>query len=689
MKSSTYYILFLLMSLPSFLLSQTHPITFELINAINEDYVFIDNNTLSKGQEMRMVIENNSANTIKFNPLSAKSFGANSYHFKLAIDHNNYKYFSKTTLKAIKLQAVSQAIYEMKPDFSNSSTAYFYFRIKTASNYSLVPTVRKYIILDGFKASGKSGPMATAALHFSYQNVINVKDHFFPNIIHIKQPEGLENIPLRAGLLGSPTIHNNGSNNTVVIELENIASKLIPTAAAKIYYDQNTSIAISFLLEPNKQQPWKYPWSLTTKEKFKQTKKPIIKINGAVATHWHPTFSKDSTSWIISAQQAGSLSRGDSMIITLDHVVSKMPNGMSHIYVKYHNIIGYYDGHFDLPISKETLYTKAGKVGAGIEPTTLDSRNTSLQSNAGYYVSNGLPNNNSGYSFHGYSGSGDDGMYSTSATQIGLYADAKERLIIDKGDFSIKSYADNKPHLNIDAQGNTSIANALTVNENIKTKGRIYAKAGAPNNNNGYVFNGDNSTGMFSPADGEVAFYTKGKKQLSFDASGVATASQNVISKGAVYAKGGAPPNSVNKTNSVGFVFKGKGQSGLFGTGNGLAALYVDGQERLRTDPAGTVIYTPSLVHSGTAKDQDIITPPYGDRDDWALIVSGQSFVGSDSNTADDSLIHINQGFDKKGNDSWTAKCKVIWNNANALLYGSTYIYHRGCTVDYVLIKIK
>lgn len=678
MKSYIFYLSFFLLSLPQLSLSQTNPLSFEFVNAAGDDYVFINDDASAKGQEMLIVIQNNSLKNVTFNAKGSKA-SKNNYHFKLEIDHNNYQFFTKETLNKVSLLPEKPVVYDMMVDLSDSTYAYYYILIKKVKKYSIKSNTKKDIKLSGFKARSASGPMAEVNVVLSYLNLNAINPGQFPNIFHIKQPNGFENIPLHAGLIGTHSIVNNGTTeNKLSILLENIATE---KGKGSIPYDKNSTITIDFLLEPNNSPPWQYPWALITKKQYKKTLKPTIKINDQPSKAWAVAHSKDSLSWVISAQQAGSLKSGDRMTIILDDIVSNMPNGLSQLYVQYHNFMGYYDDHFDIPVLKSPISLASTKVGIGQQPNDFSGDGASIETDGGVYALAGKPLDNVGFSFN--SSKYHDGMYSTQDGEVALYTNAQERLAINKGQFAIKSPS-NTPLLTIDDTGNTVVHGNLTVNNNIVASGAISANNAYSTNSGGppkasqqgYSFPGRGIFGFYSPQKGELAFYTQNIARLNIDATGLITASKSIVSGRAIFAENGQSTGGYSFTNQP------NNQTGMFSTSKGLA-LTTNNVEQVVLDGEGAS-FSKHQAAFGSKGDQETISPPHGKTDDWAIFVTAQNYAGDEANYKNDALLTLNAYATQTDVSTWTVTCKVVF--IGSVSNGFSDIQHSTCTVDYILV---
>lgn len=587
------------------------PITFELVNTDGDNIVYIDN-AKGPGEKMFVKMVNSDSHPLFFGKLTNDNPSKNNFHIKLEIRHNNYQYFTKATLGNINLGFESKEAWNMTVDTSDNEYAYFYFI--NVSKLELQYNIANYIGLTGFKASSKSGPNASVDTRLYYQNAFYSQapkvpiSSNFDNEIRIKNRSGLENLPLHAGLLGAQSILNDGETpNALLIGLENIAipNPLTPIEGDKIYYDTSTTFIISYRLEPNTTPPWTYPWALTTKNEFaKITNTPTVKFNGQVTTDWQVTKTSDKDAWLVEALTSGSLSPKDVLSIELTDIVSAMPDGVSHIYVHYSNVEGYYDGFFSIPVTKSSLVERKNKLGLEELPTASQSLQVDggLQVTTGYAGFNGSLNN--GYAFSEHYGTG---LFNTKPNDLRLLINDEIGMWLSKGQLYLQGDIFAELDLigeegvvaanTIRAGSAITAANTISADSTITAGGAIYAKGGRPGgwnkNNAGFATkgkNGDEDSGMYSAADGEAILYTNGSDRLVVNSSAVTV-------KEYVY-----PPDAPAKE--------------LFS---------IDNDGWITYAPDSTISYANTIM-GGTEKKPVTLKPPYGSTDEWAIFVSLEGF---------------------------------------------------------------
>lgn len=523
--------------------AQSHdPLTFELVNDAGDAVVYIDNDANNQGEEMRLTFVNNDIEPLFFAPLTGTASRDN-YHLKLQVKHLDGKYFTKTSLAKIKLNSTSAQNFQMTIDISSSSEwAYFY--IINTSQLEMLPNVRQYIGLTGFKANSASGPMASTEVRLYYhhayykQNPQTSIHNTFDNEIWIKNANGLENLPLHAGLLGTQSILNDGKTpNTLIIGLENIAiADPAKPNAEKIYYDTNTRLIISYKLEPNHTSPWVYPWALTTQGAFDSISSlPAIKLNRQPTSYWKAARSKDGTAWEIKAQSSQSFSPQDVLSIELSGIIAALPDGVSHIYVHYYHIKGYYDGFFSIPVTKSPLFEEDDKIGLGILPL----QHQALQVNGGILARMGPPgNDDTGSNGYAFSENKNTGLFSVQPNQLSFYIDSVEQMRVDDslymhGNIVAQNALRSGRHIVVQELANVGVSveagTTITAGSSITAGAAIFAKGGKPGgynaNNAGFAFtgndNGDEDSGLYSAANGEAIMYSNGNDRLVVNSDAV------------------------------------------------------------------------------------------------------------------------------------------------------------------------
>lgn len=638
MRNSLFGISSTLLSLcfgVSTLLAQSgDPLAFELINNAGDAIVFIDNNPQSEGQEMHLAFLNNYTESLFFAPLTGSASSSN-YHLKLQVKHNYCQYFSKASLANIKLSSTSATNFQMTIDTSDNRYAYFY--IINTNQLEMLPNVRQYIGLTGFKASSKSGPMASTAIRLVYQNAYDYKQkplqpisNHFDNEIRIKNANGLENIPLHAGILGTQSVLNDGKTpNILTIGLENIAiANPTKPGAENIYYDTSTTLVISYKQEPNSSPPWAYPWALTTQAAFSNSvvaNPPIIQLNRLPTTYWRAEISKDSTAWVIKADSIQSFSPKDVLSIELSGIISALPDGVSHIYVHYHNIKGYYDGFFSIPVTKSSILEKEDRVGIGLLPTQAQT----LQVNGGIIARMGPPGNNgdrnNGYAFNKNKSTG---LFCVRPNELSFYIDSWERMWV--GD---SLYMQGNIHAQKSLVSGTTVSagqnfSAGTIEANttidagdaITAGGAIFANGGKTSGNrSGFAFTapGDDDSGMYTVGDGEVGLYSNSRERLVVSHSDI----------------------TVRQYTRTG----------------------TEGEVLFNIDNAGVITYAKKkpnavskTIKGGTRTSPVWVPVPYGYTEDWSIVVSLESFNidEGDPNWGSLNWMHVNAD-PGPGGDGW------------------------------------
>lgn len=598
---------------------------------MGQNIIFIDENPASKGQQIQIVLRNNAHQELVFFN-EAGPVGPNNYHFELSIRNHHHRYFSNHALEKITLDSVSQKVYTMKRDLSNSRYARFYFLINDVKSYSIDSCSLKRIALDGFKASGKDGPHTNINVTLDYQlahypSTTDSLSNRLRATINTKYPSGLEHIPLHAGLLNEQSILNNGTDFTnLTIGLKNITNlDTLSGPVNPIHYNKNSKITIAFLLEPHDHAPWKYPWALTTQNLFKGINIPdpiVISKKDTIRGLWQAALAPDGLSWDITPQVDSILAPDDILAIDLKNIKSHMPEGVSYIDVYYHNILGYFDGHFTVPVLKGNVYVEDGNVGIGMKPLKAVDNRSSLAVNGGVYATTLAPPYDAGFSF---SNGTAQGLYSLQSGEISLYTDALERLVINKDAFLIKD--NSSEQLRIDNNGTTTIKSRLTVTKNMTSKGGIYSSK-SPNhvdiNNTGFAFQGagNKGTGLFSLGRNSLEIYTKNSRRFFIVPDGSVGFYQGLTVNGSVTAAEGAPGGDNKYNTGFAFTKPGDNDSGLFSNSTGELSLYSNSIEQMNIDDDGLITYNNVRAASGMVSNGDSISVPYGTTDDWVIMLS-------------------------------------------------------------------
>ena len=155
-------------------------------------------------------------------------------------------------------------------------------------------------------------------------------------------------LPLRAGFAGGNTILNLGADypNTLTIELVNSAMARTLNFSP-LGSDAPTRLVLSADAQPPEQQR---DWALGTIDEVAAIEADIDD------PRWNIEASQlgESPEWIFTPTEAIAFGPGEKITLTLENVVSSLPEGSATFYLRYEHIGGSTDGQFELPVIKSS-----------------------------------------------------------------------------------------------------------------------------------------------------------------------------------------------------------------------------------------------------------------------------------------------------------------------------------------------
>ncbi|MBO3457954.1 hypothetical protein G7B40_036480 [Aetokthonos hydrillicola Thurmond2011] len=348
--------------------NKTHPLDFNLYEGEDkEPVIFIENGT--QGEELVFEISNNSGQQIIL-PSKSGSVTPDNYHFELR--------FRPNTLSPTSLQQLALA---QKPNWSMSSpvsqadgTVSLYFL--TTNYQALAANQSVALTLQQINGAADGGARTTRAEflcpQFSYQSQ-NLSNYYREKTLSIINHRGKKNIPLHVGFIGSNRILNDGSNQTLILQINNVLKgesidfnpKNSPNPSRLIlYFDVDTDWALGTKSEVQnigiKVEDWQpggkveQDWDIYLETQAA----PNVPVEGLSAPYWILTHQN-----VIQPR----LAAGHTIQITLTIKSFSSKLGQTNLYLRYENIPGYWDGTFVCAVEKSpVLFDSNGNVGIGI-----------------------------------------------------------------------------------------------------------------------------------------------------------------------------------------------------------------------------------------------------------------------------------------------------------------------------------
>ncbi|TRU71786.1 MAG: LamG domain-containing protein [Microcystis viridis Mv_BB_P_19951000_S69] len=348
-----------------------YPLNFNLYEGEDqESVIFIENDT--KGEELVFEIQNDTEQGITL-PAKSGAVSQNNYHFELR--------FRPDTLSPKSLQQLAlkpQSNWSMSSPVTQADGIVSLYFLTTNTTLSANEVVT--LTLPNVSASAAGGARTTRVEflcpEFTYQGE-TLTNYYREKTLSIVNHRGKKNIPLHVSFVGSNRILNDGKNQTLILQINNVLKEetigFNPTSSDNpsrfiLYFDVDTDWVLgtksqveNITVDVEDWQPGgdkEKDWSI-----YKETQaQPTVPIEGLSAPYWVLTHQNETEP---------RLAAGHTIQITLTIPACSNVLGQTNLYLRYENIPGYWDGTFVCTIEKSPIiYDNQGNVGIGITPGT-------------------------------------------------------------------------------------------------------------------------------------------------------------------------------------------------------------------------------------------------------------------------------------------------------------------------------
>jgi hypothetical protein len=345
----------------------SYPIDFDLFDKDQQNVLYIEDRPAD--QQVKLEITNASEETILLKDLSGnkEKVGADAFHFALRFRPGTLADDCLAGKGKIKLSADSAASWAMSgPEKDKNGMDLLYFLANTKLSFE--PQKKISIGLLNVGADGAQGARGTR-VELLYDNMAyqSTPEHNLKStrIAHLSiiNHRGKTHIPLHVGFVGSNTVLNDGkSPNTLKLRLTNL---LRPDAAHPGHdrlvfkYNADEAKASKLILSFDTGKPSE-EWALGSEDEVK-----AITIDEEKLTGWTVTKPKEGLApeWILQPASKDQILEGTKHIeLRLSEIITGYPTGQTHLYLRYENIPGYWDGQFVCVIEKQPLVYRDIKV---------------------------------------------------------------------------------------------------------------------------------------------------------------------------------------------------------------------------------------------------------------------------------------------------------------------------------------
>ncbi len=347
---------------------ESYPIDFDLYDKDQQNVLYIEDRPAE--QQVKLEITNASTETIQLKDLSGSTVDSNTYHFALRFRPGT---LSDACLDKIKLSNNSAVNWTMSisdPEKDKNGMVPLYFLAK--KQLDLKPQKNISIGLLNVSPDGAQGARGTQVellynnMHYKISPLIPLKSTRL-NHLSIINHRGKTHIPLHVGFVGSNTVLNDGtSDNTLKLRITN----LMPDHCLTFKYDAGEDKASKFIFsfDIGKSSD---EWALGSETQvnaieieMKQPPPPIPHLGWKI----EKSGQGKSPEWILQPDSANQILLGQGYLdLTLSNIITDFPTGQTHLYLRYENIPGYWDGQFVCVIEKQPLVYRCDNVGIGTD----------------------------------------------------------------------------------------------------------------------------------------------------------------------------------------------------------------------------------------------------------------------------------------------------------------------------------
>ena len=340
-----------------------YPIEFDLRDADDANVIFIYDEP--EGHTLKVEVKNVSSQGIGLTPIATPDSGH--YHFALTFRPGTLSPESISNMQLAGPEGWSMSA----PAVDANGQVSFYFGSVAA--YTMMPSDLLTLILDQVSADAGGGARSTrvqlAYANMAYTGDVTELTGAEEVTVNIVNHEGMKDIPLHVGFVGSNTLLNdNATANSLTIRITNVLppDQFINTGSIRFSGGGDAPSTIIVRLEGREDSEVK-DWAINTNSILLANVTASSSGPSQANPNWLPLAIGEGQSpfWGFYPETDFQLAPGQYIEISLAGIKAESPSSLSNIYVEYENLPGYWDGRFVMNVEKGPIVFRNGHMGLG------------------------------------------------------------------------------------------------------------------------------------------------------------------------------------------------------------------------------------------------------------------------------------------------------------------------------------
>lgn len=348
-----------------------HPFDFDLLDKDAQNVLYIED---AADQHLTLQITNSATQQIRFKALSDPA-GQDSFHFALTFRPGTLAANSLTGTGQIQLTTESAKEWEMALPAKESNGMDIIYLRHTVQYPFIEPGKSIPLTFKNVGADARGGARGTRVelkshnLYYAGSETLIVSQREIH--LGIVNHRGKKNIPLHVGFVGDNGVLNNGSENSLRLRISNLHPYLpLHPDASKLSFpatgpEEDPKLIVSFDAGSESEE-----WALSTPESINgieivSTKWSVNKRNEGISPEWVLTPTSEL---ILPGQEAPATLGENYFDLSITKLVANQLAGHTHLYLRYENIPGYWDGQLKVVIEKRPLIYEGENSGISTTP---------------------------------------------------------------------------------------------------------------------------------------------------------------------------------------------------------------------------------------------------------------------------------------------------------------------------------